>query len=198
MLTRPNLALPAAELYVRFHMQRSKSIAKLTADDVAAVPVWKHKAADRLLPGEDESWVESVAALPVDDAFDHYFATQVKLADGSMETCIIGKTEPLHPELNEEEQLFFFCRGARQHLWSNHSHWLKPEASNPVALAAFLGKSIEEVFPFSYDLSSVLRGDPLVLRRTVKPIVVEKVIDPVEAAMAAALQHLELHAGKGK
>lgn len=113
----------------------SKAFADLTADDLVATRVWRHKSEDLLLPEEDESWVEPVTDLPVTDAFDHYFAASARLANGMREVVLIGKTEPANIALSEKNQWFVFFRGVRTHLWTNDPPWYTPEDADPHALS---------------------------------------------------------------
>jgi hypothetical protein len=173
-------------------MGTAKSFPRITASDLASCPVWRHKAAERLRPGEDESWIEPVNERPISDAFDHYFGVAVTLADGTTEVALVGKTEASSPEISEKNQLFVFFRPAGQHHWTNSPSWYSPEATDPAALASFLGKTASAVFPFTYDLSSLLVGHPNVLRRAVMPITVPRAASAIEAAMAAAEEHLNI------
>lgn len=170
----------------------AKSFSQLTALDLVAFSVWRHKAGDNLGPGEDESWVEPVTELPISDAFDHYFAVAVTLADGTTEKALVGKTEPSSPQINEKNQLFVFFRGTHQHQWTNSPPWFKPEIADPAALAALLGRAVDEVFPFTYDLNSQLVGHPNVLRRSVVPIAIARTSDAVEVALAAAEEQMSI------
>lgn len=179
-------------------MPVAKSFPQLTAEDLVALSVWRHKAGDNLGLGEDESWVEPVTELPVSDAFDHYFAVVVTFADGTNEKALVGKTEPSSPQINEKNQLFVFFRATNQHHWTNNPPWYKPEIADPAALAAFVDRAVDEVFPFTYDLNSQLVGHPQVLRRAVVPIAVAQASDAVEVALAAAEEQMGIARNRRK
>ena len=172
-------------------MRPSKSFSTLTLEDLAENPVWRHKPPELLQVGEDESWVEAVHSWPVTDAVDHYFATMARLADGSQELTLIGKTELRTLEATERSQTFTFFRGVKQHHWTNSPPWFNPECGDIQLLASFLGKTVEQVFPFHYDLSNYLAGDERIVQRAVQPRSYPKNGSALEAAMAAALRSIQ-------
>ncbi len=142
-------------------MTSAMAASALALEDALAHPVWRYKGEDTLLPGEDEGWVEPVKADFVDDAYGHFFATSVTLADGSSETVLVGNTEPLDPQYNEQVQFFVFFRPGQQFRWHPVEH-------SGIALAQFLGLEPQHVFPFSFSILRYLIGDPRALERAVR------------------------------
>jgi hypothetical protein len=141
-------------------MTTAKAASTLTLEDALAHPVWRYKEEEALLPGEDESWVEPVDVDTVADAYGHFFVTSAKLANGTSETVLVGSTEPLDPQYNEQVQFFVFFRPGQQIRWH-------PIEQPGVALAQFLGLEPQHVFPFKFDIRRYLVGDPSALERAV-------------------------------
>ena len=143
-------------------MTTAKAASTLTLEDALTHPVWRYKAEEDLRPGEDESWIEPVDVDAVDEADGHFFVTAARLADGTSETVLVGGTDPLDPQYNEQVQFFVFFRPGQQIRWHPNEH-------PGVSLAQFLGLEPQQVFPFNVSISRYLVGDPGALERTVWP-----------------------------
>lgn len=104
-----------------------------------------------------------ITKLPVRGFAGRLFGTSVTLADGSRFPAAIsdlgfGPKKYRH----HFRSLNVFAKGRRFHLAHYFQFWY--ETQGPDALAAFLGKKRDQVFPISYDISHLAIGPHDVIR----------------------------------
>lgn len=133
-----------------------KPINELTVADLKRHPVWRF-----LLSREsslDETWVSPVKSLPVSDLANRVVGTHAHMACGSPIFCLLGSVSLRDPKRTQQfiGLTVFRDDGERFHL----ARYFDVDYADqgPEALAEFLGRTVEEVFPISYDMGSVARG----------------------------------------
>jgi hypothetical protein len=128
---------------------------------LAKHPVWEFLNDDEHPAGDTA--MRPVEKFPVDRFDGRLFGAIVTLADGSQYPAAISNLA-FGPKKYRHHfrSLTIFARGRRFHLAKYFQLWYGSEG--PAALAAFLKKKREEVFPISYDLSDVAVGPSDVVR----------------------------------
>ena len=126
-------------------------------------PVWEFLNDDEHSAGDTA--MRPVKKIPVDRFDGRLFGTTVVLADGSRLPAAISDLA-FGPKKYRHHfrSLTLFAKGRRFHLAKYFQLWY--DAEGPDALAAFLKKKREEVFPICYDLSSLAVGPADVVRGT--------------------------------
>jgi hypothetical protein len=132
----------------------------LTVADLKAFPVWEY------LNDDDEKYgemaVRPVKRTPVDNLEGRLVGIQVKLANGAEVWALIGNVATSNPRLTQHFVTLSVFRDG-QCLTLARYHDVGADKRGPQALAAFLGLTIDEVFPISYDVSRFSKGDPAAL-----------------------------------
>jgi hypothetical protein len=146
-------------------MKEEKAISELTPADLGADPVWEFlpESHDR-----DETWVVPVRRLPVRHLEGRIVAARLRLACGTAVPGTLGNVSVDSPRGTEHFlTVTVFCSDgqsfhlARYHDADRHLH-------GPAALAEFLGVTVAEGFPITYDISAVARGNPEVLKGSIE------------------------------
>jgi hypothetical protein len=90
------------------------------------------------------------------------FSTNFVLACGATFPGFVGTLEESLPHLNRHLATFSFYTPGR---WFHLARYHDPDYQDrgPDALAAFLGHSVEEVFPFTFDIRGLIRTPGLEL-----------------------------------
>jgi hypothetical protein len=135
----------------------------LTAEDFAKFPVWRFTGSD--VP--DEPYVTPVRRLPVKRLSGCIVGCPIHLANEMVLTGSLGNIDTTNARLTEHFLTLSVYRsdGSLFHLARYHDFDVSERG--PVALTAFLGLSLEDVFPISYDVSSIVTGPPEVVRGTI-------------------------------
>jgi hypothetical protein len=136
-----------------------KAIESLQATDLEEIAVWEFARAGR-------TEVKPVKPVPVRSLKNRVVGTQVRLANGTTVWGIIGNIEPC----DDLKTIHFLTLSVlREGVWFTLAryHDLDYSDRGPEALARFLGLSVDEVFPISYDISHVVLGDSRSLAGTI-------------------------------
>ena len=133
----------------------AKPVAALTPIDLGSYPVWQ------LLPesdDHDETWACPAGDLPVDDLTGCLVGTTLHLSCGATVPAILGNVS-LHNKRKTEQ---FLCvrvfRADGDSFDLARYHDIDADRRGPTALAEFLGLSVTDVFPMTYDISSSANG----------------------------------------
>jgi hypothetical protein len=144
-------------------MKITLTASKIGPKVLAKHPVWEFLNDDEHPSGDTA--MRPVDKIPVERFEGRLFGTIVTLADGSLYPAAIsdlsfGPRKYWH----HFRSLTLYARGKRFHLAKYFQLWYDSEGPN--ALAAFLNKKTEEVFPIGYDLSSVADGPAEIVKGT--------------------------------
>ena len=139
-------------------IENSKLFPLVQISDLKKHPVWE----DILDDGADDPSVFPVEPMPVADLARRFVGTCVKLANGSFVWAMLfnldvtdaRKTEQfLHLRIERDGEWFWLAR-----------YWdVDYERRGPEVLGTFLGLSVDEIFPISYDVRRYSGGDSTVL-----------------------------------
>lgn len=132
-----------------------KQVDALRVADFERFPVWEFEDAD------DEMSVRPVLGLPVSTLRSRIVGTQVQLANGQATWAMINVSER---DAGSTEHLVTLSLERTEH-WFHLAryHDVDYVERGPTAVAAFLGLSVDEVFPISYDLRQYAAGDAAAL-----------------------------------
>ena len=137
-----------------------KPVDDLTPRDFSAFPVWEYANDEEGIPGRDETWMRPVQSLPVSDLSNRIAAVPARLANGESLLAALSNVSLDQPSDQEHFLVIGLYRadGEQFVLARYHDHHRSTHGSQQ--LAAFLGLPLDDVFPISYDLSSVAVGQP--------------------------------------
>lgn len=144
--------------------QEVKLFPSLQISDLMRHPVW-----ESIIDNEaDEVSVFPVTQLPVSDLGLRTIGTRVKLANGNLFWAMILYLDTKSARKNEQ---FITLRIEKDGEWFWLSRYWDVDyeysKTGPGGLAKFLGLSVDEVFPISYDVREFVVGDPAVVVGTV-------------------------------
>jgi hypothetical protein len=139
------------------------SIESITINEIRETPVWRFASK----PRSDETELIPVRKLPCKNLNGRLVGTQVTLADGSLVWSFLGNIDTSNPRLTEHFlTISIESNGKWFHLARYHDFDFA--ARNPAALAEFLEKDIDSVFPIRYDIQAYAEGDRDTLTGTIE------------------------------
>jgi hypothetical protein len=143
-------------------IRETKSVVSLQVSDLKNHPVWQFVTDDE----EDETAVRPVNRLPVSSLEGRIIGMPVRLAKGRSVWAIIGNLDTKNTQKNEH---FVLLSIERKGKWFQLERYFDPKyrEHGPKALARFLGLSLVEVFPISYDVRKYAKGESSALTGTI-------------------------------
>lgn len=134
--------------------QKPVPVEKLTEELFKKHPVWEFCNDDKA----GETLVRPVKKLPIASADNSLIGCELQLADGSPVFGFLGNLSLKKKDQNQHFlTLSVFVKGSIEHLARYHDHDFANRG--PSWLAKKLRKKEDEVFPISYDLSTLATGD---------------------------------------
>jgi hypothetical protein len=133
----------------------AKPVDSLQEIDLATCPVWEFDDEEQT---HDECFVRPFANLPAEDLGGKLVAVRVSLANGQRVWATIGNVDTRNAKSTEHFLMLSVIKEGRWFSLARY-HDIDYEKHGPEALAAFLGLSINEVFPISYDISMYVDGN---------------------------------------
>jgi hypothetical protein len=139
-----------------------KEAADIVPADFQISPVWEY-ALDRECEGD--VLVRPIFDLPVETLDLRFVGSSVRLANGRTVPSKIANVAAHDPYATRQ----FICLSVFADRWFSLARYFDPdiERNGPTALAAFLGLTVEEVFPILYDLRPYCNGDQEALSGTI-------------------------------
>lgn len=140
-------------------IENVKAVDSLTVADLQAFPVWQYASRE----GADETYVRPVKRTPVASLTGKVVGTQVALANGERIWALIGNVDTKNPRMTEH---FLTLSVERKGQWFTLAryHDFDIAENGPGALSQFLGLAPDDVFPISYDIRSVAKGEDAALQ----------------------------------
>ena len=128
-----------------------KTVDTISVGDFKLHPVWKYRR------GRDMT-IAPEKKLPCTSLDGRIVGTQVELADRTMVWAFLGNIDTANPAFSEHFlTLSIDVDGNWFHLARYHD--IDYSRNGPSALSKRLGKSIDEVFPITYDIGRVFNGE---------------------------------------
>ena len=126
----------------------------LTPLDLRKNPVWEFVNDDEL----GELAMRPIRKLPVKNLNGRLVGTELILANGQKVFGLLGNVKVNNPKFNKH---FMTVSVERDGQWFMMSRYHDYDAADrgPAALAAFLGMTIDNIFPISYNISNVSLGE---------------------------------------
>jgi hypothetical protein len=145
---------------------------ELTVADLERHPVWEYDVANEA--NHDETWVKPVDSLPLTDLSNRIVGTKAVLACKVPIPCILGNIS-LNDSRRTEQFLTVTILGDDNDAFDlARYHDADYNRNGPSGLARFLKRTVEDVFPILYDISSVASGAPNVVKGMIPLAPVEK------------------------
>lgn len=127
-----------------------KKVEELGITDFEKHPVWKYVNMDE----KNETMVSPIKRLPVNSLINKVIGTSVVLFNKEEVWGMLGNLDETNPKFTEHFRSLSIVRnGVWFHLARYHDVDIKKNGPN--ALAKFLGLTVEDVFPISYDLRNI-------------------------------------------
>lgn len=144
-------------------IENVKAVDSLTVADLRAFPVWQYTSRE----GTDETFVRPVMRLPVTSLTGKVVGTQVVLANVERTWALIGNVDTKNSRMTEH---FLTLSAERNGRWFTLARYHDFDAveHGPEALAQFLGLAVDEVFPITYDIRQVAKGDEAALQGQIR------------------------------
>lgn len=166
-------------------MDNVKAVDALTVADLQTFALWQYTSRE----DADETYVRPVKRTLVANLTGKVVGTQVTLANGERIWALIGNVDTRNPRMTEH---FLTLSVEREGQWFTLAryHDFDIAESGPEALSQFLGLAVDDVFPISYDIRSVAKGDEAALQGQVRKAPREKgdgVIYRLKRALGRAL-----------
>jgi hypothetical protein len=132
----------------------TKRIEDLTVSDLEGSPVWQYTNSDRA----GETAVKPVKKLPLKSLTGKIFGIQVKLHNGEVAWALISNVDATNARLTEH---FLTLSLQTNSKWVTLARYHDPDylENGPEALARYLERDVDEVFPISYDLTPYAVGE---------------------------------------
>lgn len=141
---------------MKSNRKKQLALSTLTPANLDEHPVWEF----RFRGSDSEPKVAPLTAVPVTKLAGRLFATRFLLANGRVVPGFVASLDEANGALNRHlATLSFFDKGRWFHLARYHD--VDYDDRGPDALAAFLGSPPDEMFPMSFDIAGLIRGDHL-------------------------------------
>jgi hypothetical protein len=140
-----------------------KRVDALSSADLELNPVWQYVNRDEA----GEILVRPVKQVPVSSVSGKLIGTRVRLANGTEPWALIGNVSDNNPRMTEH---FVTMSIERDGKWFHLAryHDMDYAERGPNALAQFLGLSVDDLFPITFDLRRYAKGDDAALTGTVR------------------------------
>jgi len=134
--------------------RNTKPILSLQISDLKKHPIWKFVTDDE----GDETAVRPVNRLPVSNLMGKIVGTSVQLANGNYVWALVANLNTRSAQMNEHFVALVIERNGK---WFELERYFDPmyREHGPDALARFLGLSVDEIFPISYDVRKYVNGE---------------------------------------
>jgi hypothetical protein len=131
----------------------AKPVSALVIEDLQRCPVWQYTDTEEV----DETYVRPVKRLPVWSLTGRVVATKSALANGERRWALLGNVDLTNPRLTEHFISMSVENDGKWFMLARY-HDAFYAQSGPQALSDFLGLSIDDVFPISYDVREHVKG----------------------------------------
>lgn len=164
-------------------MKKLIPVDRLTPAMLKKHPVWEFapESDDR-----DETYVMAVDRLPVRTLRNRLVATNVTLASGQSVLALLGNIDLRDPSSNAHFLTLAVYNGSGRRFELARYHDVDFRTRGPRKLAEFLRLKVSDVFPISYDISSMARGVELCRKSVIEEKPSERLTH--KQLMALALQ----------
>jgi hypothetical protein len=141
-----------------------KKLEDLTIHDLEECPVWKFVQEEEV--SGNFIFVRPICELPISDARQHIIGSKVIFNCGASCWALLGNLDLRNARSTRHFlTVSFNCDGN----WFDLARYHDVDYSRrgPEQLAGFLGRSISDIFPITYDISASAHGLPEVVRGTI-------------------------------
>jgi hypothetical protein len=132
---------------------KEKPVESLTVADLEAIPVWQYVNDGAL----EECKVQPAAKWPVSSSVGILFGIKLRLGKGALVWGLVGNVVAEDPNLTKHSLTVSVQHDGKWFAMARY-YDLDYGERGPKALARFLGMSIAQVFPISYDISRYCEG----------------------------------------
>jgi hypothetical protein len=131
----------------------AKPVAALVIEDLQRCPVWQYTD----MQEADETYVLPVKRLPVSSLTGRVVGTKIALANGERRWALLGNVDLTDPRITEHFISMSVEKDGQWFMLARY-HDVFYAQNGPQALSDFLGLSIDDVFPISYDVREHVKG----------------------------------------
>jgi len=133
--------------------------------DLTRTAVWEFTNEE--ISHGDELSLRPIEALPVNSLNNRLVGVRVRLSDGSETWALLGNVSLTDPRATRHFLTASVWCGDRWFPLARY-HDVARDKFGPVQLARALRKEISEIFPITYDIGSVAKGESQVLRGAIE------------------------------
>lgn len=160
---------------------KERTIENLSVDDLNKHPVWEFTGNDK----KGELTLKPVEKIPVKTLDKRIVGTEVQLHNGTKVIGILGNVSVESRQRTQHFLTLSIVTASKRFVMARyHDHDWK--GRGPDQLAEFLGLRVEDVFPISYNLTSIAVGDQDVLAGTIVAEPAERLTRSELIALAAS------------
>lgn len=161
---------------------KEKTIENLTIDDLNRHPVWEFTNDDE----KGELTLKPVKKIPVKTLDNRVVGTEVQLHNGIKVLGILGNISVESRRITQHFLTLSIVTAGKRFVMARY-HDPDWKTRGPGQLADFLGLRVEDVFPISYNLTSVAVGDQNALVGTIVAEPAERLTRAELIALAASI-----------
>lgn len=146
---------------------KARPISEISINELLQYGVWEFDLdEENYTKDQDESWIRPVYQLPVTSLSNRIVFSDLKLANKGLVAGLLGNIN-----LNniEKTKVFICVSVNKNNKWFHLERYFDVayDRYGPKQLAEFIGLSLHEVFPITYDISSLVVGDERVLKGSI-------------------------------
>lgn len=135
-----------------------KPFSTITPEDLRRHPVWEF-ANDFEHVSDDETYLRPYLDLPITDFGNRIVGTTATIANGDRVPIILQNVDLRSPYRTEHLASITMFNDQGKAFPLARYHDIALDTYGPERLAAFMGLSVNEIFPIEYDISELAIGD---------------------------------------
>jgi hypothetical protein len=161
----------------------SKLIDRIEVAHLAEHPVWAFETNDT--NAKSDRRLRAIMKLPVKCLAGCLVGTQVQLANGEMKWSVIGNVTLKNPRKTKHFLTVWIENSGK---WFELGRYFDVDyrRRGPEQLSAFLNLPVTAVFPIFYDISSIVQGEPSVLKGYIEADPTDKLTEDEIISLALA------------
>lgn len=141
---------------------RPVQIEKLSEAELRSYPVWGYVRGDK----SGKIFIAPIKRTPVSSLNNKVVAAQLILANGNKVWSIVSNIDLENPDLTKHFIAFSILNNKKWFPLARY-HDYDYDQRGPEQLATFLGLSVDDVYPFFYDISAHVKGNSQVLKGSI-------------------------------
>ncbi|MCH8622563.1 hypothetical protein [Undibacterium sp. TS12] len=135
--------------------EKAKPVELLTIADLKKYPVWQYTNSHEKI---GETVVRAIKRMPVKSLTGKLVGTKVRFANGADTWALIGNVDASNAQLTQHFLTLSIFKDDKWFTLARY-HDIERERFGPEALEIFIGLTVNQIFPITYDISRYCVGD---------------------------------------